>query len=882
MRAFLEGLSQESRAFRFFSAGATSRRRREPGRRRRLRRPLRHRGDRRRRPDDPRARRRTCASGPAAAEVAFAVADALQGEGIATTMLAHLGAGGARGGHRAGSWPTSCPRTTACSTCSARAGFARQRALGARRAACSRCRPRSTRGAQRALRRARRDRRRRRRARTSCAPRRVAVVGASRPTRARSAARSSPTAGRGLRRRAPRRQPRAPARCTASPASPSVADIPGAGRPRRDRHRRRPPCVDVARDVRRQGRARARRRLRRLRARPGEEGAARQHELLASAAPRGMRLVGPNCLGVINTDPAVRLNATLRARRRRRPATSRFLSQSGALGHRRRSTPRATRASGCRRSSRSATRPTCRATTSSPSGSRTTRTDVVLLYLESFGNPRKFARVARRVAARKPIVAVKGGRSAAGRARRRRRTPARCWPPPTPPSTRCSRRPASCAPTRSASCSTSRALLDAQPLPARPRGSGIVTNGGGLGILCADACEAAGLEVVRTPPPACSDARARRCRRGAALGNPIDLLAAATPEQFAAAIEALAASGAVDALDRALRPAARHRPRGASRPRSRDAADRCAPAGRRGLRDARGARRASPGCPRFRFPEDAARALGRAARVRRVARGAARAGCPRSSTPTTARPRRSSPGALRARAGLAGARRGGGAARRATASPSRGGRSSRDADAAGDAGARWRRAVALKAVAPGPGAPQRRRRGGARAARRAHGRARAARRCAARARRRATRSTGFLVQEMARPGRRDARRRGRTTRRSARWSPCAAGGVRDRAARRQRGPAHAADRPRRARRWCASCAPSRCSTASAARRAPTWTALEDVLLRIERARRRASRDRRDRVQPADRLARGALAVDVRARVDGAAAARPEPSLRGPV
>ena len=68
-------------------------------------------------------------------------------------------------------------------------------------------------------------------------------------------------------------------------------------------------------------------------------------------------------------------------------------------------------------------------------------TDVILLYLESFGNPRKFARLARRVARAKPIVAVKSGRTGAGSARPRRRTRPR-WRVPTSRSTRCSARPA--------------------------------------------------------------------------------------------------------------------------------------------------------------------------------------------------------------------------------------------------------------------------------------------------------------------------------------------------------------------------------------------------------------------------------------------------------
>src|SRR5207248_6929067 len=119
-------------------------------------------------------------------------------------------------------------------------------------------------------------------------------------------------------------------------------------------------------------------------------------------------------------------------------------------------------------------------------------TDVVVLYLESFGNPRKFARVARRLARTKPIVAMKAGRTASG---------------------------AQAASSHTAALAGSEAAVDAlfhqagvlrvetleelldvtavlsqQPLPLGRR-VGVVTNAGGLGILCADACEAAGLEL---------------------------------------------------------------------------------------------------------------------------------------------------------------------------------------------------------------------------------------------------------------------------------------------------------------------------------------------------------------------------------------------------
>ncbi|HEY3632133.1 MAG TPA: GNAT family N-acetyltransferase [Jatrophihabitantaceae bacterium] len=136
---------------------------------------------------------------------------------------------------------------------------------------------------------------------------------------------------------------------------------------------------------------------------------AAQRDLVAAARQHGMRVVGPNCLGVINTDPAVRLNASL-AQLAPLPGRAGFFCQSGALG---------VAVLG------EATRRGLGVSTFVSAGNRADvsgndllqywetdeATDVVLLYLESFGNPRKFARLARRLGRRKPIVAVKSGRA---------------------------------------------------------------------------------------------------------------------------------------------------------------------------------------------------------------------------------------------------------------------------------------------------------------------------------------------------------------------------------------------------------------------------------------------------------------------------------------
>ena len=120
-------------------------------------------------------------------------------------------------------------------------------------------------------------------------------------------------------------------------------------------------------------------------------------------------------------------------------------------------------------------------------------TDVVLLYLESFGNPRKFA--PRRAARRAPQADPRDqGRDVAAPARARRaRTPPRS-PAPTRRSTRSSARRACCARATLEELVDVATLLSSQPLPAGRRVA-VLTNAGGLGILCADACDAAGLEL---------------------------------------------------------------------------------------------------------------------------------------------------------------------------------------------------------------------------------------------------------------------------------------------------------------------------------------------------------------------------------------------------
>lgn len=344
----------------------------------------------------------------------------------------------------------------------------------------------------------------------------------------------------------------------------------------------------------------------------GPEGRERQHELVTVCRRSGMRLVGPNCLGVMSTDPAVRLNASFAPQH---PPEGRvaFLSQSGALAIAAVDTARE-RGLGLSSFVSVGDKADLSGNDFLAYWERDPRTAVVLLYLESFGNPRKFARVARRVARTKPIVVVKGGRSAAGLQAAGSHTGALLSG--SDATVQALFEQAGVIPTDTlGELFDVAALLADQPPPAGLR-VGIVTNGGGLGILCADACAAAGLDVVELPADV-QRGIAAAVARGAALRNPIDLLAAATPEDFEHAIGEMADSGAVDAViaiyvppmvsqPAAVAAAIRRAAARAGVPVAAVLAMAQAPSGEPAVGEAR--------VPTFRLPENAAHAVARAAR----------------------------------------------------------------------------------------------------------------------------------------------------------------------------------------------------------------------------------------------------------------------------
>ncbi|GAA2537135.1 bifunctional acetate--CoA ligase family protein/GNAT family N-acetyltransferase [Pseudonocardia hydrocarbonoxydans] len=255
-----------------------------------------------------------------------------------------------------------------------------------------------------------------------------------------------------------------------------------------------------------------------------------------------MRLVGPNCLGLSNSDPAVRLDGGFAAPGTAAAGEVGLVSQSGGVTI---AVQDALRRLGTGTSTAVST-----GDKYDVSGNDMLlwwRDDLVtraaVLYLESFGNPRRFSRFARRLAARIPVLTVRSGSSEAGR-----RAASHTAATATPRVVRDAlfRQAGVSALDRLSEVPELLALLLWQPLPAGRRVA-VISNAGGAGVLTADACVARGLPV---PPLAAATrhALARVLPSGAAVGNPVDTTAVVAPAVFADAVRVLLADPGIDAV----------------------------------------------------------------------------------------------------------------------------------------------------------------------------------------------------------------------------------------------------------------------------------------------------------------------------------------------
>jgi acetate---CoA ligase (ADP-forming) len=347
----------------------------------------------------------------------------------------------------------------------------------------------------------------------------------------------------------------------------------------------------------------------------GEAGAAAERRLVEIVRRYGMRMVGPNCMGVLNGAAGVSLNATF-APSMPPFGHAAFVSQSGALGLS--VLDYATEYGiGISQFVSVGNKPDVSGNDLLLQWEHDDTVGVILMYVENFGNPRRFLEIASRIAKQKPIIAMKSGRSRVG---------------------------ARAAASHTGSLAASDAAVDAlltqagvlravsmeelfdmamaftgPPLP-RSRRTAVLTNSGGPGILVADALEPQGMELVDLSPETIARLRPLFPEE-ASLRNPVDMIASATAANYRAALDALLADANVDSAVAIFVP-----PLGIH---AGDVAESIAAAagkhpgkpvlavlmGREGLPEGR-AELHRAGIPAYIFPESAARALGALRRVR--------------------------------------------------------------------------------------------------------------------------------------------------------------------------------------------------------------------------------------------------------------------------
>jgi acetyl coenzyme A synthetase (ADP forming)-like protein len=272
----------------------------------------------------------------------------------------------------------------------------------------------------------------------------------------------------------------------------------------------------------------------------GSEGRERQERLLAAVRAHGGRLVGPNCLGVAVAAPS--LNATFGPRALPRGPIA-FSSQSGALGLALLEKA-AERSLGFSSFISVGNKADVSANDLLEYWEEDPDTGLVALYLESFGNPRRFGRIARRVARKKPILAMKSGTSKAGARAAGSHTAALAGSEQAVEAL--FHQAGVLRATTLEELIDAAALLSTQPLP-RGRRVAILTNAGGLGILCSDACEASGLELSELSPET-TTTLAELLPAEASLANPVDMLGSATATAYEATLPIVLADPQVDSV----------------------------------------------------------------------------------------------------------------------------------------------------------------------------------------------------------------------------------------------------------------------------------------------------------------------------------------------
>jgi len=340
----------------------------------------------------------------------------------------------------------------------------------------------------------------------------------------------------------------------------------------------------------------------------GEEGAVLEREVVYTAFGYGMRIIGPNCMGIINTDPKIKLNATF-ALTNTAPGSLAFISQSGALGL------------GILEYARSVNigfssflsvgnRADIASTDLLQYWENDPLTRVILLYMESFDNPEIFSRISRRVAAKKPILAIKGGSTPEGSRATRSHTGAMATSDVV--SDALLREAGIVMVNTIGEMFEAAILLANQPLPGGRRVA-VLTNGGGPGILAADACSRNGLQVPELTQDTLVKIK-QVISRDIHINNPVDLTAGVSAAEFEGVLRILAADPGFDAIMTLYIP-----PAGLDVTSVEDAIGRAASAVREngkpllvcfpGIASGKGKTLGSHFAPYYLFPENAAGAL---------------------------------------------------------------------------------------------------------------------------------------------------------------------------------------------------------------------------------------------------------------------------------
>jgi acetyl coenzyme A synthetase (ADP forming)-like protein len=274
----------------------------------------------------------------------------------------------------------------------------------------------------------------------------------------------------------------------------------------------------------------------------GEEGRRREIALRDLIRRYSMRLVGPNCLGILNADPAVMMNATF-APVQPPPGRVAFSSQSGALGLAILDYARTLNV-GISQFVSVGNKADVSGNDLIEFWEQDPGTDLILLYLESFGNPAKFTQIARRVARTKPIIAVKSGRTESGSRAASSHTGALAGSDIAVDAL--FRQSGVIRTNTIEELFDTALLLSSQPVAKGPRVA-ILTNAGGPGIMAADACEGMGLQLPTLEPKTVKALRAFLPAE-ASTRNPVDMIASANAVSYGTALPLLHADKNVDAV----------------------------------------------------------------------------------------------------------------------------------------------------------------------------------------------------------------------------------------------------------------------------------------------------------------------------------------------